>query len=67
MSNLNDNSSGAKHVSGNTWRDNSGATFATPTKDAPSYGTPITIYDGNGNGTSGSWISGAAVKDKAGS
>lgn len=57
-----DNSSGATHVADNTWKTPGGTTFTTPSNDAPSHGTTITIYDGNGGKTSGTWMNGEAVK-----
>jgi hypothetical protein len=64
---MNDHSSGATRVTDNTWKTPSGTTFTTPINDAPSYGTAITIYDGSGGKTAGTWINNEAVKNNTGS
>lgn len=62
-----ENTSGATHIADNTWKDNSGSVFTTPSYSPPESGTKISIYDGNGNSDCGTWLNGRAVKDKAGS
>jgi hypothetical protein len=66
MTTSNENTSGAINVSANTWKTNDGVIFTTPSYDPPIYYTPITIYDKEGS-TSGRFINGEAIKDKAGS
>jgi hypothetical protein len=64
---MDDNSSGATRVTDNSWKTPSGQHFTTPSKDAPIYGSPISIHNGNGGSDAGTWISGEAVKNSTGS
>ncbi len=63
---MTDNTSSATPCTNDTWRSPIGDIFTTPNNKPPIYGTPISIFDGNGGKTSGQWLDGHVVKDKKG-
>ena len=46
------------------YKDNGGATYNTPDNKPPSHGTPVSIPNGDGTSTHGTWSGGYVTPNK---